>query len=83
MEKLESISEIVVDTHWQEGSLENIVPARTWRTRAAMLVSVAFFARIAIIATTKISNCEAYYYVWSRFLSWSYYDHPPLVAWMT
>jgi 4-amino-4-deoxy-L-arabinose transferase-like glycosyltransferase len=30
-----------------------------------------------------IANGEAYYYVWSRFPALSYYDHPPLVAWMT
>ena len=29
-----------------------------------------------------LGNGEAYYYSWSRFLDWSYYDHPPLVAWM-
>ena len=29
-----------------------------------------------------LGNGEAYYYSWSRFLDWSYYDHPPLIAWM-
>jgi len=25
---------------------------------------------------------ETYYWVWSRYLEWGYFDHPPLVAWM-
>lgn len=24
---------------------------------------------------------EAYYWVWARHLDWSYYDHPPMIAW--
>ncbi len=26
---------------------------------------------------------EAYYYLYTRHLDWSYFDHPPLVAWVT
>lgn len=26
---------------------------------------------------------EAYYYLYSRHLSWSYFDHPPIAAWTT
>ncbi len=25
---------------------------------------------------------EAYYWTWTQRLSWSYYDHPPMVAWL-
>jgi 4-amino-4-deoxy-L-arabinose transferase-like glycosyltransferase len=39
--------------------------------------------RLLFLATTEIANGEAYYYVWSRFPSLSYYDHPPLIAWLT
>jgi hypothetical protein len=53
-----------------------------WGVRAALLIGGATVFRLLIAATTQIANGEAYYYVWSRFPSWSYYDHPPLVAWM-
>ena len=53
-----------------------------WGVRAALLITGASLVRLLILATTQIANGEAYYYVWSRFPSWSYYDHPPLVAWM-
>ncbi|WP_081972655.1 ArnT family glycosyltransferase [Leptolyngbya sp. KIOST-1] len=26
---------------------------------------------------------EAYYYLYGRYLNWSYFDHPPIVAWTT
>src|SRR5450755_4774057 len=53
-----------------------------WGVRTALLIAGASVLRLLIIGTTQIANGEAYYYVWSRFPSWSYYDHPPLVAWM-
>src|SRR5262249_47943334 len=53
-----------------------------WRTFTAILIGAATAFRLLIISTTQVADGEAYYYVWSRFPSWSYYDHPPLVAWM-
>jgi 4-amino-4-deoxy-L-arabinose transferase-like glycosyltransferase len=37
---------------------------------------------LVFVAPLPLGNGEAYYYAWSRFLDWSYYDHPPLLAWM-
>src|SRR6516165_9492926 len=62
------------------------VPAREgereWATRTALLIAGATLVRLLFVSTTDIANGEAYYYVWSRFPSLSYYDHPPLVGWM-
>ncbi|TAK08183.1 glycosyltransferase family 39 protein, partial [bacterium] len=51
---------------------------------------VLLFALIAIVATRLISGLllapiqdEAYYFYWARFLDWGYFDHPPLVAWIS
>jgi len=30
--------------------------------------------------TLEIHADEAYYWMYSRFLDWGYYDHPPMVA---
>ena len=38
--------------------------------------------RIVIAAHTPIIDDEGYYWNWSRHLSLSYLDHPPLVAWL-
>jgi dolichyl-phosphate-mannose-protein mannosyltransferase len=56
---------------------------RRWDVRTAALIAGATLVRLLFVAGTDIANGEAYYYVWSRFPSLSYYDHPPLVAWMT
>ncbi len=55
----------------------------TWSRRAVWLVAAVTCFRLLIIATTGLSNTESYYYAWSRFPAWSYYDHPPIVAWLT
>ena len=56
---------------------------RAWAARTALLIAGATLVRLLFVSATDIANGEAYYYVWSRFPSLSYYDHPPLVAWMT
>ena len=33
-------------------------------------------------ANTELLDDEAYYWVYSRFLSWGYFDHPPMIAYM-
>jgi len=53
-----------------------------YRTLAVAWVATATVVRFLCVATLPLGNGEAYYYSWSRFLDWSYYDHPPLVAWM-
>src|SRR5580693_523874 len=45
-------------------------------------VAAATAVRLVFEAPLPLGNGEAYYYSWSRFLALSYYDHPPLVAWM-
>jgi 4-amino-4-deoxy-L-arabinose transferase-like glycosyltransferase len=54
-----------------------------WRKRAAVLLGGLTAIRLVMLATIGVANGEAYYAMWGRFPSWSYYDHPPLVAWMT
>ena len=36
--------------------------------------------RVAVAALTPISPDEAYYWIWSKHLALSYFDHPPMVA---
>ena len=47
-----------------------------------MAVGVLALARFAVAAHTPIIDDEGYYWIWSRHLSLSYLDHPPLVAWL-
>ena len=53
-----------------------------YRVLAVAWVAVATLIRLVCVGPLPISNGEAYYASWSRFLDWSYYDHPPVIAWM-
>jgi hypothetical protein len=46
----------------------------------SLLVGI-FLIRFTYIGTLGIAPDEAYYWDWSRKLSFGYYDHPPMVAW--
>ena len=44
---------------------------------------IALFAlNLAQSMTFELSYDEAYYWIYSKFLRFGYYDHPPLVAWL-
>lgn len=46
-----------------------------------MLTAVLFLiVRIIIAIKVNITDDEAYYYTWTNHLSYSYFDHPPMVA---
>src|SRR5580658_5262223 len=62
---------------------DGLIDISTWPRRAAWFVATIACFRLLIIATTGLSDTESYYYMWSRFPDWSYYDHPPMVAWLT
>lgn len=42
----------------------------------------AMIVKIILAALIPLSNDEAYYWVWSHNLQWSYFDHPAGVAWL-
>jgi dolichol-phosphate mannosyltransferase len=55
------------------------IPQRTLNWPVAILLVMA--VRFAIAALMPISPEEAYHWNFARHLDWSYYDHPPMVAW--
>jgi dolichol-phosphate mannosyltransferase len=54
----------------------------TWQTRAVGLIMGTTLLRAAFAGLAGLTDTEAYYASWARVLDWSYYDHPPLIAWM-
>ena len=51
---------------------------KSWR-----LVLIAFvILRLVFWLTAFPNSDEAYYWLWSQHPDWSYYDHPPLSAWV-
>jgi 4-amino-4-deoxy-L-arabinose transferase-like glycosyltransferase len=52
-------------------------------TLATLGVILVFtLARLFIIGNLGLADDEAYYWDWSRHLSLSYFDHPPLIAYL-
>lgn len=62
-------------------AIRGALPHTTWADRAVLLIVAVTLFRIVIVATTGLTDTEAYYAAWSRVPALSYYDHPPLVAW--
>lgn len=55
--------------------------SRNWKIIYS-LIFVATLLRLYLISAMGLSEDEAYYWDWSRNLSWSYYDHPGMTAWL-
>ncbi|MBU1304464.1 MAG: glycosyltransferase family 39 protein [Alphaproteobacteria bacterium] len=46
------------------------------------MASVLLALRLAVGLFAEPMGDEAYYWVWGQHPGWSYYDHPPLQAWV-
>lgn len=55
---------------------------RNWRNRAIILIGFIAAFRAVLMGRTGLGDAEAYYWTWSQQLDWSYYDHPPMTAWL-
>ncbi len=43
---------------------------------------LTLFIKLLLAATMPISSDETYYWVWSKNMQLSYFDHPPMVSWL-
>lgn len=59
-------------------SLGNIA----WEQRFWLVLTVFWVVRLAMAMVLDLTPDEAYYWELARRPDWSYFDHPPLVAWM-
>ncbi len=72
------------------GAVLPSVPGRTRAVSAASAVAIGPTAwwliaavtllHVVLAAVLPLSPQEAYYWLWSRDLAWSYFDHPPLAS---
>ncbi|MGV6817914.1 MAG: glycosyltransferase family 39 protein [Thiotrichales bacterium] len=56
---------------------DSLVVVRAW---AAIALLGALVLRIWAAIAMPVTFDEAYYWQWSRHLAWSYFDHPPMIA---
>lgn len=48
-----------------------------------LLLGTVMLVRVALAAAVPLFSVEAYYWLWGRHLALGYYDHPPMVAWVS
>lgn len=48
----------------------------------AVIIGLGFILRFIYLGKMNLFVDEAYYWDWARHLSFGYYSHPPMVAWM-
>lgn len=51
-------------------------------TALAALVVVSSAVRILLALASPLGNDEAYHYLFTTHRDWSYFDHPPMTAWV-
>lgn len=56
------------------------MPASRLERLLLVVMVVAGLLRLLLAALVVVGDDEAYYWLWSRHLAWSYPDHPPMVA---
>ena len=61
-------------THYQMTVMKKIVSTRI------LFYSIWLLISFVQAAGTELFDDEAYYWVYSKFLDWGYFDHPPMVA---
>jgi len=52
-----------------------------WERTTLIFVGILTLLRLAVAPTFGLGVDEAHYFLYARFLDWSYVDHPPLVGW--
>ena len=56
---------------------------RNWITNPFALLLIAWgMLNIVQARLTPLDNDEAYYWMYSKYLAWGYFDHPPMIALM-
>lgn len=51
-------------------------------SRIAQVFWISLLVKLVLAAALPLTNDEAYYWVWAQHPQLSYYDHPPVVAWL-
>lgn len=52
------------------------------KNRLFLFILFSFVLKLFLARWIPLSADEAYYWVWSQHLQWSYFDHPAMIAWI-
>lgn len=59
-----------------------VVPQQRWPNWILIVIGLALLGNLIALFAIDLLPDEAYYWVWSQRLALSYFDHPPLIAWL-
>src|SRR5258708_11258882 len=65
----------------KHGIIRTYLPKRGWKS-LLILCSLIIFIRLIFTGIMGIMPQDAYYYFYARHLDLSYYDHPPMIAYL-
>ncbi|WP_244859526.1 glycosyltransferase family 39 protein [Nitrosospira sp. NRS527] len=57
-------------------------PEVRWRVASIGIVAFAVLLRLIYLGTAELIPDEAYYWTYAEHMDLSFYDHPPMVAWL-
>lgn len=61
-------------------SQQNKVDTSYYRKKFFVFVGIFFLLKFFLAFWLELGNDEAYYWLYSQYLQWNYFDHPPMVA---
>src|SRR5258705_10065831 len=59
-----------------------MISVSPYKKRVLILIVASSILRGIVAFWLELANDESYYLLYSRFLQWNYFDHPPMVALM-
>ena len=57
----------------------NLIPYREVR----ILLVIQYILKFLVVCLLPLTEDEAYYSYWAKFPDFGYFDHPPIVAWLS
>ena len=59
---------------------QNKVDTSSYRKKFFVFAGIVFLLKLFLAFWLELGNDEAYYWLYSQYLQWNYFDHPPMVA---
>jgi len=53
-----------------------------YKNKTLLLIFIATVVRCIIACCIEMGNDEVYYRMYTQYLQWNYFDHPPMVGWL-
>ena len=62
------------------GLKQNKVDTLSYQKKLFVFIGIISLIKLILAFVLELGNDEAYYWLYSQYLQWNYFDHPPMVA---